>query len=261
MFRNLTHAALATAAILAAGTAQAKTLEITITNTQSAGGLFLTPLFTAFHDGTYDLFDTGAPASAALEDLAENGNPGGLVAQATAAGAATGVILSPGGFAGAPVLDPGETASLRMTVDPMTQRFFSFASMIIPSNDIFIGNGNPMAYEIFDMTGAFTGIGPIDVTRFYDAGTEVNDNSGAAFNANNPTPATDEGGLVSLLSDLDVLLGQGTVAGTTIGFVPQPGASLATITVSAIPLPATLPLLALGLLGVTVLGRPRRATV
>lgn len=255
MFKSFVKGCVAAAALLGASAAAATTVEVTITNNQASGGLFLTPLFTAFHDGSFDIFDNGAAASGALEALAEEGNPGGLIAAAGAAGAATGVVLSPGGFAGAPVIDPGETAKLRLVVDEMTQRYFSFASMIIPSNDVFVANGNPLAYEVFDSFGAFTGLGPISVSRYYDAGTEVNDNLGAAFNANNPTAATDEGGTVSLLADLDFLLGQGTVAGTTVGFVPTGASPLATIQVAAVPLPASLPLLALGLFGLTALRR------
>lgn len=255
MFKVLVHSGLTAAAVILASGAAAKSVDVTITNTQAAGGLFLTPLFAAFHDGSFDVFDTGAAASPALEDLAETGNPGGLVAAATAAGAAAGVITSPGGFAGAPVIDPGETATLRFTLDPTTQRFFSFASMIIPSNDAFIGNGNATAYEIFDASGNFNGLGPIDVTRFYDAGTEANDNLGAAFNANTSTSATDTAVGVSLLADLDFLMGQGTVAGTTVGFVPGPGAALASISVAAVPLPASLPLLGLAMAGLYGLRR------
>lgn len=241
------------AALMVASGASAKSVEVTITNNQAQGGLFLTPLFAAFHDGSFDLFDNGAPASAALETLAEEGNPGGLVADAQAKGAKAGVVLAPGGFAGAPVIDPGETATLRLNVDPTSQRFFSFASMIIPSNDAFIGNGNPLAFEVFNAAGQFTGLGPIDVIRYYDGGTEENNNLGAAFNANNPTSATDTNEGVSLLANLDFLVGQGTVAGTTIGFAPT--GPLATISVSAVPLPASLPLMGLALFGLGYLRR------
>jgi len=51
--------------------------------------------------------------------------------------------------------------------------------MVIPTNDSFIGNGDPLAYQVFnalgeinDMTGVFT----IQVfgSDIWDAGTEVN---------------------------------------------------------------------------------------
>lgn len=238
---GLTAAALLAATTLAS-TATAATLEISITNHQAEDGLYLTPLFFALHDGGYDGFDAGSSASAGIEALAEGGDAAGEIANAEAAGASTGVITSPGGFAGAPVIDPGETATVRVNVDPTTGRFLSFLSMVIPSNDAFIGNDNAMAYEVFNADGTWAGLGPIDVSLgdIWDAGTEVNDNQGAAFNAAGGI-ATDEGGTISLLSDLSVLYGQGTADGTTTG--QSFNASLATIRVSAVPVPASLALL------------------
>ncbi|NNK78347.1 MAG: PEP-CTERM sorting domain-containing protein, partial [Litoreibacter sp.] len=93
--------------------------------------------------------------------LAEEGDPSGMIADATAAGATSGVIFWPERFAGAPVIDPGEIASITLKADPTTNRFFSFLSMVIPSNDTFIGNEDSMAYEVFTAIGEFTGLGPI----------------------------------------------------------------------------------------------------
>ena len=39
---------------------------------------------------------------------------------------------------------PGATASTIFTVDPSINRFFTFGSMVVPSNDYFIGNDDPM---------------------------------------------------------------------------------------------------------------------
>ena len=244
---RLSAAALLVSAGLA-GAASAASVQISITNTQGESGLYLTPLFTAFHDGSFDPFDTGAAASASVEALAEEGDPSGLVADATAAGASAGVILAPGGFAGAPVLDPGETASIILDVDSTSQRFLTFLSMVIPSSDIFIGNDNSMAYEVFDSAGAFTGLGPINVFTddAWDAGTEVNNGFGAPFNTAGGT-ATEVDGLITRASDrLFFLNGQGTPAGTTIDLASGVN-QLARIEVSEVPLPAGLPLLLAGL--------------
>ena len=218
--------------------ASATTLEISITNTQSTGGLFLTPVFTAIHDGSLDFFTPGTAASAELESLAEDGMTAGVQGLADAAGAVSGVAV--GTSVAPPPLNPGETATLRLDVaDPTTNRFLSFLSMVIPSNDAFIGNGNPLAYELFDMAGNFTGIGPISVLggQVWDAGTEVNDGQGAAFNAAGGT-STDEGGTVALFGDLSPLLFQTTAAGPEITSVPGTGDVLAVINVAAVPLPA-----------------------
>ncbi len=231
-----------------AGAAAAKTVEITITNTQAADGLYLTPLFAALHDGGFDPFDAGSAASPSVELLAEEGMPSLLVPEAQAAGAAAGVIFAPGGFAGAPVLDPGETASIRLDVDPTSQRFLSFMSMVIPSNDIFIGNDNSMAYEVFDMAGTFTNLGPINVYAddAWDAGTEVNNGFGAPFNTAGGT-ATEVDGLITRASDrLFFLNRQETAAGTFVNLASGPN-QLARIEVSQVPLPAGMPLLLAGL--------------
>ena len=45
----------------------------------------------------------------------------------------------------------GETASISFTIDTSQQGLFSHASMVIPSNDFFIGNDNAVA--LFDAQG------------------------------------------------------------------------------------------------------------
>ncbi len=228
--------------------ASAAVVEITITNNQGSDGVYLTPLFSALHDGSFDAFNAGQAASAAVEDLAEEGNPAGLVAEADAQGATSGVIFGFDGFAGAPVLDPGETASIRLDVNRFDARFFSFLSMVIPSNDTFIGNDDAMAYEVFDAAGAFTGLGAISVFSddAWDAGTELNNGLGAPFSTAGGT-ATDVDGVITPASDrLFFLNGQHTVAGTTIDLASGRNL-LATIEVSQVPLPAGFPLLLAGL--------------
>jgi hypothetical protein len=228
-------------------TVSAASVQISVTNNQDADGVYLTRLLSILHDGSFDTFDTGSTASASLEALAEEGNPGLVAADAAAAGATTGVIFGPSGFAGAPVLDPGETSSIRLDVDPMVNRFFSFLSMVIPSNDIFIGNDNSMAYEVFDILGAFTGLGPILVysNDAWDGGTEENDGFGAPFNTAGGTATETNDVIRRAPGNLFLLEGQNTVAGTTIDLTGR--TLLATIEVSEVPVPASLPLLLAGL--------------
>jgi Ca2+-binding RTX toxin-like protein len=85
------------------------------------------------------------------------------------------------------------------TLDPDQNQFVNYASMIIPSNDAFIGNSQ--AAELFDSNGDFTG--PIDSlilgSRVYDAGTEENTETEAAFlNQTGPDMGDDENGVVTL---------------------------------------------------------------
>jgi len=242
-----------------ASAASAAAVEVTITNEQDANGLFLTPLLSIFHDGSYDTFDAGGSASTGVETIAETGDAGPASDAATLAGATTGVITSPGGFPGAPVIDPGETASLTFNLDPSSDRYFSYLSMVIPSNDLFIGNENPMAYEIFDLVGAFTNLGAIQIftSNIWDAGTEANTNLGAAFNAAGGA-ATDTNDPISQQVSVFFLSGEETAAGTTLA-LPQDATLLATIELSQVPIPAALPLLLFGLGGLGVMARRRKA--
>ena len=190
---------------LAAVSVSAKTLQVSITNNAPSDGLFLTPLVSLFHDGSVDTFDTGTLASdnlsppvdgnqGSLEALAEDGIAGGVLDDAAQPGSgvvAAGVVLGPDGFDGAPVIDPGETATERFRVSASGDIFFSYLSMIIPSNDIFVGNNNPEAWQVF-ADGVFAGPITFAVTRAYDAGTEANNGEGAAFSNGNPSTDTNE---------------------------------------------------------------------
>lgn len=242
---------------LSAGLANAAVIEVSITNAQGAQGAFLTPLLSVFHDGTYDSFNVGEAASAGVEAIAEVGNV--AVEQAgNAAGRTTAVVANPAGFAGAPVIDPGETATVQVDLDPAKDIFFSFLSMIIPSNDAFIGNDDATAYRLFDAAGNFTNLGAINIyaSNIYNAGTEVDNGEGAAFSALGGV-GTDENGVIGAI-DLSYLAGTPTAAGTIFNDIPTGNDLVATITLTEInndpapvPLPAGLPLLAgaLGLLG------------
>lgn len=249
-FCRLTTAGILVSAGLATA-ASAASVQISITNNQAADGVYITPLLSILHDGSFDAFDRGSAASASVEMLAEEGDASGVAADAGAAGATTGVILAPGGFGGAPVLDPGETASIRLDVDPMTNRFFSYLAMVIPSNDTFIGNDNSMAYEVFDAAGAFTNLGSISIysNQAWDAGTEENDGFGAPFNTAGGTSTDTDGVIRGATGNLFFLNGQETAAGTTVDLSGR--TLLATINISEVPLPAGFPLLfgALGALG------------
>ena len=165
--------------------AQATEIKIKIENLTPTGGIFLTPLWVGFHDGSFDSYDTGAPASAGIERIAEDGDSSELSAifSSTIATGQDAVIFNPEGFAGAPVFEPGSVSHEIYDLDPQSQKYFSYATMIIPSNDAFIANANPMSHEIFDDTGEFVGPFTFTVyaTSIRDAGTEENTELDAAF--------------------------------------------------------------------------------
>ena len=250
------------AAILVSGNAWALPLQVTVSNQQKPGGFYFTPTWVGFHDGGFDYFDSGMSASAELEALAEGGDVSPLRSTLGTNGDGTArvdyVLTAPNGFPGAPIFDPGDSATQMVDVaNPASNRFLSFGAMVIPSNDAFFGNDNPMAYEVFDSSGMFTG--PITIGIYgdaiYDSGTEMNNGKGAAFSAlaGMDTP---EMGVVGPSDGLGVFAGTETAAGTTINYGIGSGDLLATVTVtdpSAVPEPSTLAIWGmLGLIGVVI---------
>lgn len=210
-----TAAAISLGAITTATAASAATLRITVENLAPTNGGFLTPAWVGFHDGTFDLYNRNESLDGfpGLESLVEDGataqltdsfaaeNPDGV--QAT--------LLSDG----PPPLEPGELTSLLLDVDPATNQYFSYASMVIPSNDAFIANGNPLAHQIFDNAGNFLGADFIVLgSEVLDGGTEVNDElpfSTAFLGQAAPDTGTDENGVVTEHLGLNV----GNILGTT----------------------------------------------
>lgn len=49
-------------------------VTLTFTNLAPSGGVGVAPLWVGFHNGSFDTFNVGAGASAALEHAAEDGN-------------------------------------------------------------------------------------------------------------------------------------------------------------------------------------------
>jgi hypothetical protein len=160
---------------------------VKIESLASENGVYFSPVWVGFHDGSFDLFDLGSLASEAVERIAEDGNTTRLsedFADATAdTGGIDGVITSPAGFPGLPLFDPGEVSIAEFTLTASQNRYMTFASMVVPSNDAFIGNHNPWAIELFDAAGNFKGKQIITVpgSMVWDAGTELNTEMDAAF--------------------------------------------------------------------------------
>ncbi len=182
---------------------------VTIENLAPKAGTFQTPHWVGFHDGdAFDIYDGNTAASSnpipgdplsPVESLAEDGNTGPLsetFAQLQPSGVDT-TIPGPNG-----ALAPGEITSAVVTVESTgpAQRYFSYASMIIPSNDFWYANGNPQAHPVFDEQGNFIAedfiVNQEDVL---DAGTEVNDElppNTAFFGQQAPNTGVDEGSII-----------------------------------------------------------------
>ncbi len=243
----------------------------TIKNEQSAGAFFLTPFWVGFHNGQFDAYNNGllAPAGSGITEIAEMGDTSvtsGAFMNSLAgqAGGVDATITSVTGMGDAPVFSPGESKTTMMNVgDSTVNRYFSFASMVVPSNDLFVGNDNPMGYELFDAAGDFNG--PVTIQLFgsdvHDNGSEVNNALGGAAFSTNGGMSADESlpirGFFSNAGDngyLSSFLNSTTASGDTITATFGGGTLIATITI--VPEPATLSLLALA---GTALIRRRRA--
>lgn len=196
-----------------ASTATAVTLKVSLENLGPNGGALVTPLWFGFHDGSFDTFNPGAIASSGIEHLAEDGFSGleanvpGFVNLAVAAGldlnkvppqnstisglfaassagmngGVQGLLLPQTINANGLGFFPGQSNTTTIQVDDSARnRFFSYGAMVIPTNDAFISNDNPI--EIFDSQGKFIGADLIvQGNQVWDAGTEVNDESPSSF--------------------------------------------------------------------------------
>ena len=143
----ITGGAMVTASLLAftATASYAATVKITVTNLAETGGFALTPLYTAFHNSSFDAFDVGSTASAGLERLAELGDPSLIANIRTATDPdSVGGMLAAGS---PPPIQAGETASRTFTLDGNDHAFFTYLAMVLPSNDSFIGTDS--AIRIF----------------------------------------------------------------------------------------------------------------
>jgi hypothetical protein len=259
---------IAPAALAAAAVgAHAANVTVTFENLQPSGGFSFTPVWFGLHNGGFDSYDGGSPAAGfpGITELAEDGLTGPIsdAFTASAAGAAGGVQNVLADTTGAPVFSGGESNSITVDGgDASVNRFFSYASMVVPSNDLFIANGNPTAHELFDAAGNFTG--PLTILVFgrsvNDNGTEVNDAlGGAAFSANGGT-GVDESNNVrnffTLAGDADYLatfIGTNTADGNTITSAFGADDLIARITV--VPTPGAGAVL--GLAGIAAIGRRR----
>ncbi|MEM6655745.1 MAG: spondin domain-containing protein [Planctomycetota bacterium] len=234
-----------------------------------------TPLWFGFHNENFDAFDIGDDVQGTgIESIAEVGVIAPFEPEFAAADGTPGDIQgAAGGTPGPPPVQPGETGVGFVTpMNPSAYQYFSFLSMVVPTNDTFIGNEDPLAFRVFDdddnlidASGNVTTERVIQIfaTGFvFDAGTEVNDaDNGVAFAfGQDGSLGAVEGGLVTAVTDLSEFVGisDGTNFNIDDGidFTGQ-GELLATITISVVPEPGSALLLVAG--GLAAVFRRRSA--
>ncbi|MGK7942659.1 MAG: spondin domain-containing protein [Crocosphaera sp.] len=191
--------------VTAPSVAQGITLRVEVENIAPDGGVYITPVWVGFHDGSFDSYDGGLSSQLGLERLAEDGDATQLSAdfladqtyidvdpdtQQRTSATVDADTLFPGsrvdGAIGTGPIAPGNRAiSLFEVAEDGSNDFFSYASMILPSSDYYLANGNPEAWDISSLFNGETSsieffIGQDGTGN--DAGTEVNDFATSAGN-------------------------------------------------------------------------------
>lgn len=238
--------------------ANAATLNVTVESLAPQQGNFFSQLWVGFHDGNFDFFNVGQPPTLAIERVAEDANPSVVSSlfSNSGTGSVDGVILGPTG----PLNDffSGDSASATFTVDESlaNSRYFSYAAMVLPSNDAFFANDNPRTYRIFDDEGNFIPTSFVVLgSDVLDAGSEVNDEDRRNAAGVGPTPFDD--------FRPDTGIDENGIVRTHPGFIPggnilgdpnfanadfrAPGYQIARITITKVPEPtAYIGILSLG---------------
>ncbi len=192
----LTFGSIATTATAA----QALTLKVEVENIGPDGGVSITPVWVGFHDGSFDSYNPGEPAEFGLELLAEDGNTDQItedfnnnLTYINSSNESETVLSSQmgqrvdGTLGGGPITPGNKVSGVFEVVDTNdSNRYFSYASMILPTNDYFIANGNPIARDLLpllsrDVSSISFNVGLAGTVN--DAGTEINDFN---FSAGNP---------------------------------------------------------------------------
>ena len=140
---------------------------------------------------------------------------------------------------------PGGTSSITLNLNPVQNEYLNYYTMVVPSNDFFIGG----QIQLFDNSGKFLGANTtLTGSSVWDAGAVVPQIAGAAFLANNGgTVNSAENGVIqainasnSLANSYAVYAGQLTSDGYVFNNLPNASSPLLSISaVSAVPLPAS----------------------
>jgi hypothetical protein len=251
-------AAASFALLAAAATAAPVQVKVVLESLVPANGISFAPMHVGFHNGSFDAFNLGEVATAPIISVAE----GGTASDWFPAFAAAEPQATLGTIAAAPLL-PGGMQMSTFVVDPMVNRFFTFASMAVPSNDFFVGNDGPMKHGLFDAGGNLT-MASFTVTagEIWDAGSEAFDPANAAFvvGGNNDLRTPQKSVVAFNFAELAAFNGMTTAAGYTLDSQLRASDEILRFRfeVQAIPEPETYAMMLAGLAAVGWMARRRR---
>ncbi len=232
-------------ALLPFSGAQAYEVTLSFTNLSGANGAALSPIFVALGNGGFNPFTSGAAASSAIQTLSETGSGSGLAAQFATVDSAgwSGEVKASTDAFGPGIYLPGGAGSITLNLDPTQNEYLSYYSMVVPSNDYFVGG----QIQLFDNSGNFLGTNTtLTGSNVWDAGAVVPQIAGAAFlSGNSGTMNTAENGVIQMINasnssanSFSVYSGQTTADNYLFTQLPNSGAPLLGISaVSAVPLP------------------------
>lgn len=194
-------------------------------DSSTGGQIWITPGAWAVHEGQNPIYTDGEAASIGLEALAEAGPPTGFEGEPGLVDELNGMmgemgIASAGAYMpentvadpndpmgevpGAPPIAPG--GAFEFDIDAEMGQRLSFASMFVPSNDLFFSPGTE-GIPLWDADGNPMSGDVTEIVRLWDAGTEPNGEPGygpdQAPAQDSPGQGGDEGGVVRPLSDVD----------------------------------------------------------
>lgn len=149
----------------------------------------MSPLAILTHNSDFSLFEVGQSASIALEQLAEEGSNAELIAFSQSDENVA------QGLAGSSLLLPGNTDEVTITVDVDEEGYMSVASMLVNTNDAFVGETG-LSLKSLDVGESFQ-----MNMNVWDAGTEANDELASSI----PGPAGGGEGFNSARNDDDVV--------------------------------------------------------
>lgn len=280
--KKLLFAVCAFALAVPQANAQTQQVRVTVTSNAPDNGVALTPLWFGFHDGSFDSYNGGLSSQPGLERIAEDGDVGqissdflsnltyidnstGTAASATVASSQTvgrqdGVLVADAGGSPPPI-QPGESVtSAIFNLDASYNNYFSYASMVLPSNDFYVANGNPFAHGLGDVFAGGSVSFNIGVAgTVNDAGTEIND---FANSPGNPLFGIPEGQTVADQGDPENGVNANVIGDPFANFLNVPSDvdfgplnfnnysnGIATVTITAVPEPGSIGFVALGLGG------------